>query len=332
MLRINNQQRDFLQVVVDRSPELGDVADLVRTALAAPAVPVPSSRTEPLPPPARTAVAAYTIAPGTGKAVPVRAGEVVRVSQIDGQQCVDMNVFNLNNRHERLHIGRTRGLQGPHPSTGDVLWSNAPWERPIMAILGSTTRTDTYFPFCSRTIYSVLFGLHDRTNCQEIQNEAQREYGLAPWEIHESLNLFMVTAMLPSGDVVIERNDSGPGDFIEFLALLDLLVVPNVCGDDVTNCSNYGMRPVRVTVERSRPEDRLAGAAARDKAVLFGLPGSRRLPAGEPLQVDAHYVPHFPHLPLQSIEMPVPPDDGRNEDQLREAVLGWAVARLGVFG
>ncbi len=348
-LRLNHQQRDFLQAVVDRDAHLGDIGDLVRAALGdapahepAPAVPPRSPR-----PPQRTPVQEHILEPGTGKAFEVRAGRVIRIAQLDGHQCADLNVFSLADRRERLHAGRTRGMHGPHPGPGDVLWSNAPWERPIMAIVGGTATTDTTFPFCSRLIYSAFFGMSDRTNCQEIQNEAQREYGLAPWDIHESLNLFMHTATGPDGAPVIQRNRARPGDHLELVALLDLLVVPNVCGDDLSNCSNFGLRPLRVTIEDGRPADTVAARAARDRAAVLGLPPPRETPGALPLRRDPGYAAAFPHLPLRPADVRVEVGDAltrrftqaRNTDlyagddaaALRDITLSWAIERLGAF-
>ncbi|WP_229068457.1 urea carboxylase-associated family protein [Actinoplanes sp. DH11] len=348
VLRLNHQQRDFLQTVVDRDAHLGDIGDLVRAALRDAPAHVPSGETPPArrEPPRRTPVRRHLLEPGTGKAFEVDAGQVIRISQIAGHQCVDLNVFSRRDGRERLHVGRTRGMQGQRPGPGDVLWSNAPWERPIMAIAGGTATTDTRFPFCSRLIYSAFFGLHNRTNCEEIQNEAQREYGLSPWDIHESLNLFMHTGTGPGGEAVIRRNRARPGDHIEFVALLDLLVVPNVCGDDVTNCSNFGMRQVAVTIEQGRPADAELARTARNRAAILGLPPAREVPGARPLRRDPGFVPAFPHLPLRRADVPVEVGEAlthrftraRNldlyaadDDALRDITLSWAIERLGAF-
>ena len=348
-LRLNHQQRAFLQTVVDRDAQLGDIGDLVRTALGDAEIPEPAPAPPPRGPaaPRRTHVVEHIIEPGTGKAFEVRAGRVIRIAQIEGHQCADLNVFVLGDRRERFHAGRTRGLQGRHPGPGDVLWSNAPWERPIMAIVGGTGTTDTQFPFCSRLIYSAFFGVHDRTNCQEIQNEAQREYGLAPWDIHESLNLFMHTATGGDGEPVIQRNRARPGDHLEFVALLDLLVVPNVCGDDLSNCSNFGLRRLRVTIEEGRPEDATAARTARDRAALLGLPSPREISGAQPLIRDPDYVAAFPHLPLRAADVRVELGEaltrrftqvknvdlygGDDAAALRDIALSWAIDRLGAF-
>jgi uncharacterized protein YcgI (DUF1989 family) len=51
------------------------------------------------------------IQPITGKAVPVRTGEVLRISQVEGGTCVDYNAYNLHDYKEWLDCGfnRTRG-------------------------------------------------------------------------------------------------------------------------------------------------------------------------------------------------------------------------------
>ena len=72
--------------------------------------------------------------PVSGKALPVAKGETLRITQIEGGQCVDFNCFNLNDHKERMSIGHLR-REGFHPRTGKFLWSNPPRFRPMMKIL-----------------------------------------------------------------------------------------------------------------------------------------------------------------------------------------------------
>ena len=51
--------------------------------------------------------------PGTGKAIELLAGQILRIEQVEGGQCVDFNAFNLHDYKEFMHCGRTRTV----PST-----------------------------------------------------------------------------------------------------------------------------------------------------------------------------------------------------------------------
>jgi uncharacterized protein YcgI (DUF1989 family) len=47
------------------------------------------------------------IEPGTGKALEVRRGQILRIEQTAGRQCADFNCFNLHDYKEFFHTGRT---------------------------------------------------------------------------------------------------------------------------------------------------------------------------------------------------------------------------------
>ncbi len=238
-LSLNQQQLELLERCIAR----GDAADLqalARRALHEWKEGVPSAR----PPSAagpdlsklsdrRECLASLVIAPGTGKALEVLQGQVVRISQVEGGQCADFNCFNLHDYREFMHVGRTRTLHGFNPGPGDFLWSAPPRERAMMYILADTVRAnDVMFPRCSANLYESVYGFRRHTNCHDIQSEAQREYGLTPDDVHDSFNLFMVTQIAGERGR-IERQTSKAGDHVEFLTLMDVLAVPNVCGADV---------------------------------------------------------------------------------------------------
>ncbi len=67
--------------------------------------------------------------PGTGKAIELLAGQILRIEQVEGGQCVDFNAFNLQDYKEFMHCGRTRTVHGFNPTEGMFLWSQPPRER-----------------------------------------------------------------------------------------------------------------------------------------------------------------------------------------------------------
>jgi uncharacterized protein len=111
-----------------------------------------------------------TLMPGTGKALEMKAGQILRIEQIEGLQCVDFNCFNLHDYKEFMHCGRTRTVHGFHPTKGDFLWSAPPRERALMYILEDTVgRNDVLFPRCSAYVYESAYGFDAHTNCHDIQ-------------------------------------------------------------------------------------------------------------------------------------------------------------------
>jgi uncharacterized protein YcgI (DUF1989 family) len=249
----------------------------------------------------RAPISTTVLEPGTGKAFELLAGQVMRIEQIEGNQCVDFNCFNLHDYKEYMHCGRTRTLHGINPTAGHFMWSAPPRERAMMYILKDTVGcNDVMFPRCSANLYESVYGLPVHTNCHDIQAEAQREYGLTPDDVHDSFNLFMHTGV--AGDrPYITRQNSKPGDHVDLLALFDLLAVPNVCGADIMKTSNFSIKPVKVSIFK---------ASAADLAAVPPLPAkmpSQRTPAdfkvkdikaGRELRRDAAYVPEFTNTPI----------------------------------
>ena len=294
------------------------------------------------PPPKRRQLTQHLLEPGTGIAVEVKAGQVLRIAQVEGGQCGDLNVYNLQNGQEHLHVGRTRHLHGPHPTTGDLLWSCAPWERPLMAILQNTGVCDTTFASCSTLGYSHFYNMPQHINCQQMQIEAQRAYGIGPWQEHDSFNLFMYTVSDSEGNPGIDRNGAGPGDYIEFYALTDVLTIPNVCGDDLGKTSNFWQNHLSVIVEEALPEDRKRAADFIEPYKNSVVPVPYQMKE-VPLHRDPDYTPHFPHLPLhvQQVEVVLSEQDQQKLDAvrnpglygddlcaaLRDIVMDWADAK-----
>ena len=197
----------------------------------------------------RKQLSELVLEPGTGKAIELLAGQILRIEQVEGGQCVDFNAFNLHDYKEFMHCGRTRTVHGFNPTEGSFLWSQPPRERALLYILKDTVkRNDVLFPRCSAYLYESAYGFHDHTNCHDIQSEAQREYGLTPDDVHDSFNFFMNTEIGADGRATITRQSSKRGDYVDLLALADVLAVPNVCGADIMRTSNFSLKPIRLTV------------------------------------------------------------------------------------
>lgn len=268
----------------------------------------------------RELITTWVLEPGTGKAIELLRGQVLRVEQIEGGQCVDFNCFNLHDYKESLHTGRTRTVHGLHPTAGHFMWSAPPRERAMAYILEDTANcNDVMFPRCSANLYEAVYGLPVHTNCHDIQAEAQREYGLTPDDVHDSFNLFMRTGVRPDGELFIERQSSKPGDHIDLLALMDLLAVPNVCGADIMRTSNFSIKPVRIAIYQATEED-LARVPPLGNWPSQRTPADFRnskIKADRELRRDPDYAPAFANVPIVYHDHPVALDAG-DYDLLRQ--------------
>ena len=83
-------------------------------------------------------IAEVTVPPRDGKCFTVPAGHFFRIVSIEGPQVGDLNLWNRDDISERFYSGKTRALQASHVSTGDRLWSNFPYLRPMATITDDT--------------------------------------------------------------------------------------------------------------------------------------------------------------------------------------------------
>jgi uncharacterized protein len=258
---------------------------------------------------ARELVMSMVLEPGTGRAIELRRGQILRVEQIEGGQCVDFNCFNLHDYKEYMHTGRTRTLHGLKPGSGTFMWSAPPRERAMMYILQDTVQcNDVMFPRCSAHLYESLYGLPVHTNCHDIQSEAQREYGLTPDDVHDSYNLFMNTGVEADGTLFITRQSSKPGDHIDLLALIDVLAVPNICGADIMRTSNFSIKAVKLSVFNAGDDDLAAVPALPAMLPSQRTPADfkvKSIKADRALVRDPAYVPEFTNVPIMISELPI---------------------------
>jgi uncharacterized protein YcgI (DUF1989 family) len=207
---------------------------------------------------------------GTAGAAVLQAGEVLSLEQIADGQCVDVNLFALEDPWQHFSAARTRSLYGLHPSSGAVLWS-APPERPLVTIVSdSTGGHDLAFPACSAFEYEQLTGLAGHANCHDLLAAAIAATGISPARVHDPLNLWLPSGidacgMLWSWPVAARR-----GDFVELRAETAVLAVICPCPDDLFGSSQFDPSGVCVRVQSANGPD--AANALRRWSVTPPMP------------------------------------------------------------
>jgi uncharacterized protein YcgI (DUF1989 family) len=253
-----------------------------------------------------------TLQPVSGKAIPVMKGEVLRIQQIEGEQCVDFNCFNLHDYKEQMSAGHMR-REGFRMSEGRFIWSNPPRFRPMMQLihLPPTCSTDLLGPRCAGVLFERALGLMDHPNCQDTLAESIAEYGLTPDDVHDSLNFWMNTQWDHIGWYTT-WNTGQAGDHVDLLATMDVLAVPAVCGSgNVFVTSNFAYKPIRLQVFEASSST--SGIAERQWHENSSLKNQRTLDDFvfkdiniEPeLRPDLSYVPEFKKWPMRARDIDV---------------------------
>jgi uncharacterized protein len=266
----------------------------------------------------------HVMEPGTGKALPVMRGQILRIEQLGNGQCADFNAFNLNDYKEYFHTGRTRHLHGLFPAEGDMLWSAPPRERAMFTIIRDTVGTnDIQYPRCTGFLYEYQYGFEEHTNCHDILAESIREYGLTPDDVHDSFNFWMHTAVDGEGKLYIKRMLAKPGDYVDLIAHFDVLAVPNVCGADIFSTSNFELKPLKLQLFEATPEERDKWLLPEERQYK-----NQRTPADfklseikvtRELERDDSYSPEWSVYPIvkKPVEVPLSDEDYKRVDALR---------------
>jgi uncharacterized protein len=196
----------------------------------------------------------FTLQPVSAKALPVYRGEVLRIRQTLGEQCVDLNSFNLDDYKEYMDVSICRAFLGFKPKKHDIIFSNPPRFRPMIGVLemSPSCSSDILAKSCHGTLFESAHGFVTHTSCQDTIAEAIAEYELSPDDVHHSFNLWMNSEWDSAGQYKVVRNSAEPGDFVDLLACFDQLMVPTICGaGDTSMTSNFSFKPIQVEVFES---------------------------------------------------------------------------------
>ena len=181
-----------------------------------------------------------TIVPaGRGYGCRVRAGQTVRLEMVERAQIIDLDVFSADEPDEYLHAPTQLYVEGGRVTVGTRLWSTPPRTRPLATVIedriarrdatGMLRDHKSYGAHCNPHQWLLFAGRLPRT-CYDNLSAGCRMVGLSPARIHDNLNLYMKSALDPAtGRHLNVTSDAGRGDFIEFYAEMDILLVLSLC-------------------------------------------------------------------------------------------------------
>jgi uncharacterized protein len=190
----------------------------------------------------------YHLEPQTGVGLRLGRGQVLRVTDPEGEQVSDVVAFAADDTSERLSSGRSIDYNNTiYLTSGHVLYSNR--SNPMFTILEDRVgRHDFLLTPCSPETFEILYEGHEgyHPSCFENLEKNLEPFGIAGDDIPTTFNAFMNVGISPAGELHIGPPLSGPGDFLDLRAEMDLIVGVTACSAEKSN--NHSFKPIDVEI------------------------------------------------------------------------------------
>lgn len=181
----------------------------------------------------------------------VKAGQTLRLLDLEGNQAVDTLFYSARNPRERYDVQRTLRKQNRvYLGPGSVLWSNL--GNPMLSIVADTCgRHDTLGGACAQESNTVRYALDKRYmhSCRDNFLRASLHDGrLTKRDISANINFFMNVPVTPEGGLTFEDGISAPGKYVELLAHMDVIVLISNCPQLNNPCNGWNPTPAEALV------------------------------------------------------------------------------------
>ncbi|MHB0775856.1 urea amidolyase associated protein UAAP2 [Halomonas sp. WWR20] len=183
----------------------------------------------------------------------VKAGQTLRLLDLEGNQAADTLFFNAHDTAERYSAMDTIREQGAvYLTAGSKLLSS---EGNVMLSVTADTcgRHDTLGGACASESNTVRYDLEKRHmhSCRDNWMQAianHPEYGITKRDITHNINFFMNVPVTAEGGLTFEDGISAPGKYVEMVAEMDVVVLISNCPQLNNPCNGYNPTPIELLV------------------------------------------------------------------------------------
>ena len=193
--------------------------------------------------------------PGDGWLHLLRAGETLRIEDLEGNQAVDTLFYSAADPANRYSATNTVARGGNlYLGAGSELISEA---GDVLATITADTcgRHDTVGGACSAESNTVRYALDKRPmhSCRDtflrlLESAPPDLPRLSKRDLSANINFFMNVPVSPDGKLRFEDGISAPGKYVEVRAQMDLLVLISNCPQLNNPCNAYNPTPIRLLV------------------------------------------------------------------------------------
>jgi len=186
----------------------------------------------------------------------IRAGQFVRIVDLEGNQAVDTLFYNAHDYADRYSAQDTiRAQANIYLTTGTKLLST---ERNVLLTIVADTcgRHDTLGGACSCESNMVRYAIEKRGMhaCRQSflkgalawSEKTGRELGKR--DLAANINFFMNVPVTPAGKLTFEDGVSDAGKYVELRAEMDTLIAISNCPQLNNPCNAYNPTPVRILI------------------------------------------------------------------------------------
>jgi uncharacterized protein len=187
------------------------------------------------------------IAPCSGKAWRLGAGQLLRIIDLEGGQSGDLFAVAADDVEDGQSNGRTFDMGGTvRLSTGSLLYSRR--SRPLLRIAEDEVGVhDMLYAPCSQEMFELQHGVTGpHPNCFDNLAGPLAEFGVPSATVTSAFNFFMNVVIGPDGRLEIRPPASAAGQSITFEAERDVIVAVSSCAAPGAN--GGGARPICVDI------------------------------------------------------------------------------------
>jgi urea carboxylase-associated protein 1 len=183
----------------------------------------------------------------------VKSGQVLRIVDVEGNQAADTLFFNAADVAERYSaVDTIREQRNVYLRCGSKLLSTA---GNVMAEIVADTvgRHDTLGGACASESNTVRYALEKRTMhaCRDSYLLAVAQHdqlGLGKRDLSHNINFFMNVPVTTDGGLTFADGLSGPGQYVELRAAMDIIVLISNCPQLNNPCNAYNPTPLEVLI------------------------------------------------------------------------------------
>jgi urea carboxylase-associated protein 1 len=183
----------------------------------------------------------------------VKAGQTLRILDLEGNQAADTLFYNADDPSERYSAVDTIREQGNvYLTTGTRLLSS---EQNLMLEITADTcgRHDTLGGACATESNTVRYALEKKCMhaCRDswmLAVAEHEEFGMTKRDITHNINFFMNVPVTAEGGLSFADGVSAPGKYVEMKAAMDVIVLISNCPQLNNPCNAYNPTPIEVLI------------------------------------------------------------------------------------